>query len=122
MAEQLVGVLRQVVALDGGSPPTAPSTLFSAELGASPDENPWSFLPIPAVDPTDPAAGVVATVALLPTDQRQALLESTPRSPELSLTVARLAIDEGDLRNWRSEKLETPEAGEGGGGSHWWRG
>ena len=33
MAEQLVGVLRQVVAIDGGTPAPAPSTLFSAELG-----------------------------------------------------------------------------------------
>ena len=33
MAEQLVGVLRQVVATDGGRPATAPSALFSAELG-----------------------------------------------------------------------------------------
>ena len=45
MAEQLIGVLRQVVAVDGGSPAPAPSALFSAELGASPDESPWQLLP-----------------------------------------------------------------------------
>jgi serine/threonine-protein kinase PknG len=121
MIEQLLGVLRQVVALDGGSPPSVPSTLFSAELGASPDENLWSFLPIPAVDPMDPAAGVVATIALLPPDQRQALLDSTPRSPELSLTVARLAIDEGDLELAERE-LETSEARESGWRVAWWHG
>ena len=121
MAEQLVGVLRQVVALDGGSPPPAPSTLFSAELGALPDGNPWNFLPIPAADPMDPAAGVVATVALLGPDQRQALLESTPRSPELSLTIARLAIDEGDLELAERE-LGTPEARASGWRVYWWHG
>ena len=36
MAEQLLGVLRQVVAIDGGRPSTAPSLLFSPELGADP--------------------------------------------------------------------------------------
>jgi serine/threonine-protein kinase PknG len=121
MFEQLVGVLRQVVALDGGSPPPAPSTLFSAELGAQPDGNPWNFLPIPAVDPMDPAAGVVATIALLGADQRQALLESTPRSPELSLTIARLAIDEGDLELAERE-LGSPEARASGWRVYWWHG
>ena len=62
MAEQLVGVLRQVVAIDGGSPAPAPSTLFSAELGAAPDGLPWDQLPVPAVDPSDPASGVLATL------------------------------------------------------------
>jgi serine/threonine-protein kinase PknG len=121
MAEQLVGVLRQVVALDGGSPPPAPSTLFSAELGALPDGNPWHFLPIPAADPLDPAAGVVATIALLGEDQRQALLESTPRSPELSLTMVRLAIDADDLELAERE-LGSPEARDSGWRVYWWRG
>ena len=121
MAEQLHGLLRQVVALDGGNPPSAPSTLFSAELGASPDRNPWNFLPIPAVDPMDPAAGVVATVAMLGADQRQALLASTARSPELSLTIARLAIDEGDLES-AARELDTREARDSGWRVAWWQG
>ena len=70
MSEQLYGVLRQVVAADGGSPPPAPSAEFTGELGASPDANPWSFLPAPALDPTDPAAGILTTVGLLGRAQR----------------------------------------------------
>ena len=121
MAEQLVGVLRQVVAADGGSPASAPSTLFSGELGAVPDEIPWQLLPIPAVDANDPAAGVLATVALVGADQRQALLASTPRSAELSLNLARSAIEDGDFERAVRE-LESPEARESGWRAAWWRG
>ncbi len=121
MAEQLVGVLRQVVAADGGTPASAPSALFSAELGAVPDESPWQLLPIPAVDTNDPAAGVLATVALVGADQRQALLASTPRSTELSLNMARWAIEEGDFETALQE-LESPEARESDWRAAWWRG
>ena len=121
MAEQLVGVLRQVVAADGGSPASAPSALFSGELGAVPDEIPWQLLPIPAVDANDPAAGVLATVALVGADQRQALLASTPRSAELSLNLARSAIEDGDFET-ATQELESPEARESGWRAAWWRG
>jgi len=121
MAEQLLGVLRQVVAADGGSPSPAPSAHFSAELGAAPDAYPWQFLPVPAVDPSDQAAGVLATVALLGPEQRAALLASTPPSPELSLGMVRFALDEGDVESARRE-LDSPEAREGGWRTAWWRG
>jgi serine/threonine-protein kinase PknG len=121
MAEQLLGVLCQVVAIDGGTPSPPPSTLFSAELGASPDANAWQYLPIPAVDPADPAAGVLATVALLQADQRAALLDTTPRSPELILARTRFAIDDGRLEDARKE-LETPEARDSGWRAAWWQG
>jgi serine/threonine-protein kinase PknG len=121
MAEQLVGVLRQVVALDGDSPPPALSTLFSTELGASPDAIPWQFLPVPAVDPADPAAGVLATIAPLGADQRQALVASTPRSPELSLSLVRSAIEEGQYAA-AARELESREARESSWRAAWWRG
>jgi serine/threonine-protein kinase PknG len=121
MAEQLIGVLRQVVAVDGGRPASAPSTLFSAELGSSPDESPWQLLPIPAVDATDPAAGVLATLALVGADQRQALLASTPRSAELSLNIVKSAIEDGAYDDALRE-LESPEARRSGWRAAWWRG
>ena len=120
MAEQLVGVLRQIVATDGGSPASAPSTLFSGELGALADDNPWQQLPVPAVDPNDAAAGVLATVALVGADQRQALLASTSRSPELSLNMARWAIEDGEFETARQE-LDSEEARESGWRAAWWR-
>ena len=121
MAEQLVGVLRQVVAVDGGSPTPAPSMLFSSELGASPDGCPWQFLPVPAVDPSDPASGVLATLALVGADQRQSLLETVPRSPELSLFIARSAIDAGEFAA-AAQELESEEARQSGWRAAWWRG
>jgi serine/threonine-protein kinase PknG len=121
MAEQLIGVLRQVVAIDGGSPRPAPSTLFSAELGASPDTSPWQFLPVPAVDPSDSASGVLATLALVGADQRRSLLETISRSPELSLYVARTAIDDGDFE-LATRELESEEARSSGWRVAWWRG
>ena len=120
MAEQLVGVLRQVVAIDGGSPAPAPSTLFSAELGAAPDGLPWDHLPVPAVDPNDPASGVLATLALVGPDQHQALLETVPRSPELSLFIARSAIDAGEFAA-AAEELDSEEARQSGWRAAWWR-
>ena len=121
MAEQLVGVLRQVIAADGGSPRAAPSTLFSSELGADPDTSPWQLLPVPAVDPSDSSSGVLATLALVGADQRQSLLETIPRSPELSLYIARSAIDEGEFDVARRE-LDSEEAHDSGWRAAWWRG
>ena len=120
MAEQLVGVLRQVVAIDGGSPAPAPSTLFSAELGAEPDALPWQQLPVPAVDPNDPASGVLATLALVGSDQRQALVETVSRSPELSLFIARSAIDAGEFAAAALE-LDSEESRQSGWRAAWWR-
>jgi serine/threonine-protein kinase PknG len=121
MSEQLVGVLRQVVAIDGGSPAPAPSTLFSAELGALPDVLPWDQLPVPAVDPNDPASGVLATLALVGPDQRQTLLETVSRSPELSLFIARSAIDAGEFAE-AAQELDSEEARQSGWRAAWWRG
>jgi serine/threonine-protein kinase PknG len=121
MSEQLYGVLRQVVAADGGSPPPVPSAQFTAELGATPDGNPWPFLPAPVVDPTDAAAGVLTTVALLGRAQRTALLESTPRSTELSLSVVRFAIEDGEFETAERE-LDSPEARASGWHAAWWYG
>jgi serine/threonine-protein kinase PknG len=121
MFEQLHGVLRQVVALDGGTPVPAPSTQFSAELGASTDSVRWQFLPVPAVDPADPAAGVLATAALLGADQRRVVLRSTPRSPESSLALARFAIDDGDFEV-ASRELGSEEARSSGWRAAWWQG
>ena len=122
MAEQLFGVLRQVVAIDGGSPtPAAERAVQRRTRCVSADASPWQFLPLPAVDPTDPAAGVLATLALLGADQRQALIESTPRSTELSLSVVRLAIEEGEFEA-AADELASSEARDSGWRAAWWRG
>jgi serine/threonine-protein kinase PknG len=78
MAEQLTGVLREVLAVADGTPRPAFSTLFSPELqavGAGTDLTVHSALapppateilaglPMPLVDRADPAAGYLATFA-----------------------------------------------------------
>jgi serine/threonine-protein kinase PknG len=121
MAEQLVGVLREVVAVDGGSPPSVQSALFSAELRAAAESGQWQDLPIPTVDPFDPAAGILASLAMADPDQRQAILESAPRSPELVLGLARSLIAEGEFAG-AARELESPEARASGWRAAWWRG
>ncbi len=121
MAEQLVGVLRQVVALDGGSPPPAASTNFSGELGQGVLGANWRDLPVPAVDPFDPAAGLLAAAAVSSPDQVQSILETAPRTPELVFGLAHSLIEEGRFAE-AFQELESPEARAGAWRVAWWRG
>ncbi len=121
MAEQLMGVLRQVQAVNGEPPQPAPSLLFSAELGNGADASAWQNLPVPAVDPFDPAAGVLATVVATGPEQIRAVLASTPRSPEVALRLARSFIDAGAFDEAEAE-LDTVEARSSGWRAAWWRG
>jgi serine/threonine-protein kinase PknG len=94
MAEQLTGVLREVLALADGTPRPAFSTVFSPELlavGTADDASgtapagPAALaapraaeiiagMPMPQVDRADPAAGYLATFAGLDSGQRVAAL------------------------------------------------
>ena len=100
MAEQLTGVLREVLAVADGTPRPAFSTVFSPELqaigtgdeaagallvrGATPQVPPVlpvpgaaeiiAGMPMPQVDRADPAAGYLATFAGLDSGQRVAAL------------------------------------------------
>jgi serine/threonine-protein kinase PknG len=125
MAEQLTGVLREVVAMDGGHPPPAFSALFTPELEAigaaaamdldgtrTPGAAPQAAeivagLPVPQVDSTDPAAGYLATLSILEPASRAAALiaaatgqQGTPpdvaESAETRLALARALIVTGD--------------------------
>jgi len=97
MAEQLTGVLRQVLATADEQPRPAFSTLFSPELsaigvpavlagdGEAPTAGPWRLptpdpaevtagLPIPQTDPADPAAGYLAALGTVEPSQLTAVL------------------------------------------------
>ena len=94
MAEQLTGVLREVLSAADGQSRPAFSTLFSAELqaigvppaeqaGAAADSWPAptpaqiaAGLPVPVVDATDPAAGFLATLSTLEPAQRMSALSA----------------------------------------------
>jgi serine/threonine-protein kinase PknG len=99
MAEQLTGVLREVLAAGDGDPRPAFSSLFSPELQAigagigemdgsgwatTPDALPRAAqvaagLPVPQVDIADPAAGYLATVGTLDPVQLTAALSAAAR-------------------------------------------
>jgi serine/threonine-protein kinase PknG len=126
MAEQLTGVLREVVAVTDGRPRPAFSSLFSPELhaiggeaaiqggagavGSSPPPagEIVAGLPVPQVDSSDPAAGFLATLSTLEPEQRTAALWAAVRgaqrtppevadSAETQLALARACIVGGDL-------------------------
>ena len=102
MAGQLTGVLREVLALGDGRPRPAVSTLFSAERAAVGADlaapNPAQFvaaLPIPAVDPTDPAAGLLGSIGGTPR-QIIATLKALPhQTTEVKYRRVRAMIEAG---------------------------
>ncbi|MEQ4723570.1 tetratricopeptide repeat protein [Nonomuraea sp. B19D2] len=110
MEEQLIGVLREVSALEDGVPYPAPSPMFGPEraaVGTALSEagdkvfgplDPASVagaLPVPLVDPADPAAGALA--GLLGRDSKELIdqLAAMPQTPETKLMRARLLAEEG---------------------------
>jgi serine/threonine-protein kinase PknG len=122
MAEQLTGVLREVLAVADGIPRPAFSTVFSPEIRAvgtgddtagAPLAVPGTAeviegMPMPQVDRADPAAGYLATLAGLDPGQRAAALSSAvsgdptvpsevATSAETRLALARAMLDVGDL-------------------------
>ncbi|MCO6010694.1 serine/threonine-protein kinase PknG [Actinoallomurus purpureus] len=104
MADQLTGVLREVLAAEDGKPRPAASTLFGPERFTAGDVfdalSPAvaaATLPAPLVDSADPAAGFLAGLtALEPERLADALAGAHARTPEVDLTLARVRIELGD--------------------------
>ncbi|MCW2944452.1 MAG: serine/threonine protein kinase [Actinoallomurus sp.] len=113
MAEQLTGVLREVLSTQDGQPRPSPSPLFGMELAAIGTEigggmgaalpppapaDVAAALPTPLVDGADPAAGLLAGLTAVEPEQIVAALTSAPvSSPEVGLMLARVRIELGDL-------------------------
>jgi serine/threonine-protein kinase PknG len=122
MAEQLTGVLREVLAVADGTPRPAFSTVFSPEIRAigRGDDTAGAALavpaaaeiiegmPMPQVDRADPAAGYLATLSGLDPGQRAATLSravsgdptvptEVAASAETRLALARAMLDVGEL-------------------------
>src|ERR1700729_2674838 len=121
MAEQLTGVLREVLAGEDGRPRPAVSGLFGPEVRAvgteiadlaaaaaaspAPDATPAApdalavaaGLPIPLVDGSDPAAGSLAGLSAAAPGEVAVLLAHPPvPSPEVSLRLARAYIEQAE--------------------------
>ena len=135
MAEQLTGVLREVLSAGDGQPRPAFSGLFSPELRAvgtdldaagpaalsPPAADVTAGLPAPLADGTDPAAGYLATLGgLEPAQQAQALLgavtgdagvpPAVAGSQETRLALVRALIAAGQLDTARSYLAELSAA------------
>ncbi|TDE59017.1 serine/threonine protein kinase [Nonomuraea mesophila] len=110
MEEQLVGVLREISAVEEGVPYPALSTLFGPErtaVGTALSDAPGELfepldpaavaaaLPVPLADPADPAAGSLA--GLLGRDSGTLVdqLATMPQTPETKLMRARLLAERG---------------------------
>ncbi|GLY00174.1 hypothetical protein Acsp01_05530 [Actinoplanes sp. NBRC 101535] len=97
MSEQMLGVLRQVLAA-GGEPRPAPSRLFTAELRTDPDSDAprWQDLPTPLTDLTDPSAAFLASVTVSEPSEVLTLLTKAPHHTlEVRLRELRAYIDLG---------------------------
>ncbi|MFA1539445.1 tetratricopeptide repeat protein [Actinomadura monticuli] len=111
MAEQLTGILREVLAAEDGTPRPAPSGLFGPErftmrmaggdadleaLPPVPPEVAAASLPAPLVDGADPAAAFVSGLsALEPAQAAEAAANAPARTPEVLLAHARAKIELG---------------------------
>ena len=98
---QMLGVLREVVALDRrGDRPAAHSTaslLFEAPVVES-DVLTWRNLPDLKVDDSDPQAAWLASVSVTePVERLRVLMNATDPSVEVRLATARAAIDADNL-------------------------
>ena len=98
MAEQLRGVLREIIAEREQRPVPAPSALFTSPLRAGPERPDWRVLPSPQVDRDDPSAGYLAAItAANPDDTIAQLGEAPERSREVVLRLAAALIEAGDV-------------------------
>jgi serine/threonine-protein kinase PknG len=98
MADQLLGVLREVVARESGRPVPGPSSLFTGDLRGRVEGPDWRLLPALQVDTDDPAAGYLATLAATdPAELAELLREAPERTVEVALRRTRALIEAGDL-------------------------
>ena len=113
MCEQLNGVLREVLAAADGCPRPAQSTLFGLSRGTfgpgllpqpsgpgRPDPaRVAAMLPLPLVDPADPAAGLLATETSTDRNEIRRIMALIPQpSAELRLRLIRAHLEAGDAK------------------------
>jgi serine/threonine-protein kinase PknG len=93
MADQLLGVLREALAIDG-TPQPGPSTKFTAERASALDGPDRLALPLPLVDTDDPNAAFLASVTVADPADLVALLDTAPAdSPELGRRAVLALLD-----------------------------
>jgi serine/threonine-protein kinase PknG len=97
MADQLFGIMREIVAAQDGTTVPAPSARFTGELRGPTGRPDWRGLPALRVAADDPAAGFLATLpATDPADAVAALRAAPDPTVEVELRLARALLDAGD--------------------------
>jgi serine/threonine-protein kinase PknG len=97
MADQLHGVLGEIVADQEGRAVPAVSRLFAAQQRGGHEQPDWRALPRPQVDTDDPAAGYLATITASDPQQMIAQLAAAPeRTVEIELRHVAALIALGD--------------------------
>ncbi len=97
MADQLYGVLREVVSDEDGRTVPAASKLFTGPVRGDNERPDWRVLPRPLVDRDDPAAGYLATITSTDPQQMISDLRAAPdRTTEIVLRLAAELIEVGD--------------------------
>ncbi|MGN6752810.1 MAG: tetratricopeptide repeat protein [Intrasporangium sp.] len=113
MRSQMVGVLREVVALDRGSGAAAESVsslLFeSPTVGEEADD--WRNLPALRVDPHDPLTGWLQTVRGTPTERLMRLNSPPTETTEVLLARARAGLEanQWDIADVTAQQLLTAD-------------
>ncbi|MFD7659402.1 tetratricopeptide repeat protein [Actinosynnema sp. NPDC059797] len=122
MAEQLTGVLREVLAQQDDVPRPGLSRQFTPErrafgtevTGTGEEPDPRAVapgLPVPQVDPADPAAGFLATASGGGPDQTVTALRAAPvRTVEVRLQVVRALVEAGRVAEAAAELDELTSA------------
>jgi serine/threonine-protein kinase PknG len=119
MADQLTGVLREVMALGTGRPRPGVSNVFALETrtfgsgmvvgerGSLPTPDPLdvvSIMPLPMVDTHDHAASTLASITATEPAELVAALQSAPQdSIEVRLRLVRARLELGELRAAQGE-------------------
>ncbi|MDX6680763.1 MAG: serine/threonine-protein kinase PknG, partial [Solirubrobacteraceae bacterium] len=123
MADQLYGVLREVVADETGAPVPARSTLFTADFRGRQDGPDARLLPALRVATDDPAAGWLATLAAArPDELLDALRRAPQRTVEVQLRLAQALIDAGDFDEAHELLAEIEYDDPWEWRAHWYRG
>jgi serine/threonine-protein kinase PknG len=97
MADQLHGVLREIVADEQGRAVPAPSKLFTGSPRAATERPDWRLLPRPQVAGDDRAAGYLATIAADPVQMIAQLQAAPERTVEVELRLAAAIVETGDF-------------------------
>ncbi len=111
LRSQMIGVLREVVAIDrdaGAATTSVSSLLFDSPTPRS-DADDWRNLPALRRDPHDPASGWLQTVTGTPSERLALLSKAPSETTEVLLELAHTALETGkrDIADAKAQALLT---------------